>query len=143
MEPIRHIMVATDGSELSLKAAAFGGEMARALGATVSIVMVLDERRVIPEVWGAVDFPGIGGLETISTESARRATEDNALSDGVAKTSSAVGALDSGVEAVVLWGHEADALCDYARDHEVDIIVLGSHAGPASSGQYLVASVFL
>lgn len=127
MEPIKHIMIATDGSELSLKAAAFGGEMARALGATVSIVMVLDERSVIPEVWGAVGLPGIGGLETISTEDARRAIQENALSGGVAKTSSAVGAIDSGVEEVVLWGHEADALCDYARDHEVDMIVLGSH----------------
>jgi nucleotide-binding universal stress UspA family protein len=62
VEPIKHIMIATDGSDLSLKAAAFGGEMARALGATVSIVMVLDERSVIPEVWGAVGLPGIGGL---------------------------------------------------------------------------------
>lgn len=127
MNPVKHIMIATDGSELSLKAAAFGGDLARALGAAVSVVMALEERAVIPQAWGAVGFPGIEGLEAISTEDVRRFIEETTLANEIAKTSSALGTLDAEPEAVVLWGHAADQLCDYAENHGVDMILLGSH----------------
>ena len=127
MTPVKHIMIATDGSELSLKAAAFGGELARALDASVSVVMVLDERSVIPQAWGAVGFPGTEGLEAISTDDVREFMERKALADEVAKTCDAIGRLDTDPEQVLLWGHAANQLCDFAKDNDVDMIVLGSH----------------
>ena len=127
MNPVKHIMVATDGSELSLKAAAFGGELARALGASVSVVMVLDDRSVVPQAWGAVGFPGSGEAEPQSTEDVRRFIEEKALGEEVARTSAAVGELDTAAREVVVWGHEANQVCDYAENNDVDMIVLGSH----------------
>lgn len=127
MNPVKHIMIATDGSEQSLKAAAFAGELARALGATVTIVMVLDERAVIPQAWGAVGFPGLEGLDAISTEDVRRFIEETTQAKEIAETSDALGTLDAAPETVVLWGHAADQICDYAENHGVDMILIGSH----------------
>ncbi len=140
MNPVKHIMIATDGSDLSLKAAAFGGDLARALGATVSVVMVLDERAVIPQAWGAVGFPGSDGMEAISTEDVRRFIEEKALVEEIAKTSRAVGTLDEEIEVATLWGHAADQICDYAKDHSVDMILLGSH-GRAGIKRAILGSV--
>ncbi len=127
MDSVKHIMIATDGSELALKAAAFGGELARSLGAAVTVVMVLDDRAVVPQTWGAVGFPGTEGLEAISTEDVRAFIERKALAEDVEKTCGAAGDLEADPGKVVIWGHEADALCNYAKDNDVDMIVLGSH----------------
>lgn len=127
MNTVKHIMIATDGSDLSLKAAVFGGDLARALGASVSVVMVLDERAVIPQAWGAVGFPGTEALDPISTEDVRRFLEEKALANELEKTAAAVGTLDAEPAKVVLWGHQADQICDFAEDNGADMILLGSH----------------
>jgi nucleotide-binding universal stress UspA family protein len=116
MESIKHILVATDGSELSLKAAALGGTLARALGASVSVVTVIDERMVVAEAWG-----------DISAEDARRKIENRASKQEIKSTVEAVGGLPAPPRAAVLMGHPGDELCDFAKRENVDLIVMSSH----------------
>lgn len=116
MESVEHILIATDGSEPSLRAAAFGGTLARALGASVSIVMVIDEGRVVSDAWAGV-----------STEDARRNIEDRALNEEVKRTAGAAGELPSEPRHAVLMGHVGDQICKFAKENDVDLIVMGSH----------------
>ena len=116
MEPIQHILVATDGSEPSLKAAALGGTLARTLGASVSIVMVIAEDLVVSEAWG-------GG----STEDARRNIESRKSDDEIERTVGAVGDLPAEPATAVLMGHVGDQICNFAKENGVDLIVMGSH----------------
>ena len=59
MASIKHLLVATDGSETALKAAAFAGEVARAFGARVSVLLVHTDELVVSGAWGA------GGVMTV------------------------------------------------------------------------------
>ncbi len=116
MESVQHILIATDGSELSLKAAAFGGTLARAFGASVSIAMVIAEDMVVSEAWGG-----------ISAEDARRNIQQRLWSREIEQTVEAAGELPSEPGKTVLMGHVGDQLSNYARDNGVDLIVMGSH----------------
>ncbi len=116
MVSIKHILIATDGSELSLKAAAFGGTLARALAASVSVVTVIDERMVVAEAWGGT-----------STEDARRSIESKASKQEIQSTVEAVGDLPSPARTAVLMGLPGDELCDFAKRESVDLIVMSSH----------------
>ena len=116
MDSIQHILIATDGSELSLKAAALGGNLARALDASVSIVMVIDEDVVVSEAWGGA-----------SAEDARRNIESRKSEEEIERTVAAVGDLPSTPDTAVLMGHVGDQICTFAREKGVDLIVMGSH----------------
>jgi nucleotide-binding universal stress UspA family protein len=123
----RHILVATDGSETAFKAAKFAGDLARALGATVSIAIVHDEQGVIPDAWNLVGLQTSDGKPLASTEAVRQRVEDHALTTELAKTAEAAGELKNAPKLLNLWGHAADRLCEYAQQHAVDLIVIGSH----------------
>ena len=116
MESVEHILGATDGSELSLKAAALGGTLARALEASVSVVMVIDESSVVAEAWAGT-----------TAEDARRSIESKTSSEEVERTVGALGDLPSRPDTAVLMGHVGDQICDFAKENGVDLIVMGSH----------------
>jgi nucleotide-binding universal stress UspA family protein len=126
MSKIKHILMATDGSELSMRAAAYAGDLARAFDARVTLVIVHDEQAVIPDAWkaGGLDLEG-GSL--ISTEDIRARMEENALANDLAQTANVIGDLATEPDLVNLWGHAADQICDYSAKHDVDLIVIGSH----------------
>lgn len=140
MNDIEHIMIATDGSELAYRAAKFGGNLARALSARVSLVMVHDERAVIPDAWQEVGLQYGIGATPISTEDVRARLERSALENDLAKTASATGNLPTAPALVNLWGHPADQICDYAAANNVDMIVIGSH-GRSGIKQAILGSV--
>lgn len=127
MSKTAHILVATDGSKLSDGAAAYAGELARALDARVSVVIVHDEQAVIADAWSSVGIQPKDGSDVVSTEDIRRRIEQNALESELAETISAIGDLTAEPALVNLWGHPADEICDYAAKHDVDMIVIGSH----------------
>ena len=126
MSTVKHIVVATDGSDLSKRAAAYGGDLARAFDARVTVITVHDEQSVIPAAWNAVGLK-FEGQTSLSTEDVRRQIEENALKNELAETASSIGDISAGTKQVNLWGHPADQICDYAADHDADMIVMGSH----------------
>jgi len=139
MSEIRHILIATDGSDTSLKAAAFGGDMARALDTSVSLIMVHNEQSVIPEAWKAVGLEFKDG-SALSTDDIRGQIEADALAGDLAQSVSALGEVPTAPDLVNLWGHAADEICDYAAQHDVDMIVIGSH-GRSGIKEALLGSV--
>ena len=139
MSKTNHILIATDGSELSKKAAAYAGDLARAFDARVTLVIVHDEQAVIPNAWNVVGRKLEDGT-SVSTEDIRRRIEENALAIDLAQTASVVGDLSSEPVLVNLWGHAADQICDYSAAHDVDTIVIGSH-GRSGIKEALLGSV--
>lgn len=124
MTNVRHILVPTDGSDGALKAAAFAGDLARPLGARVSVLMVQDERSVVAEAWNAVADPS---AEEGAVASVRQSMEKSAYEQELATTKSAVGEISGEIDVTQTWGHPAMAICEFAEKHSVDLIVMGSH----------------
>lgn len=121
----KHILVCIDFSERSTAALAEIGEYARATGSKVTLLHVSDPHAFIPPQ---------SVLEPRSTtdETAHR-TELESLRDAH---------LD-GVEvdlAIVEDHAPARAICDYATEHDVDLIVVGSH-GRGGMERWLIGSV--
>lgn len=121
MNSISHLLVPTDGSEDACKAAAFAGDLARTLKARVSVLLtILPEEAVLPNAWGAVG-------NTMSVEEIRNKMEKQARETELPKTLQSLGDLDVEPELIISWGHPADEINRLANEHEVDLIVIGSH----------------
>ncbi len=130
----KHILVPTDGSEDSENAARFAGELARSFDARVTVLLVQDDRMLVPEAWGMA--AGAHG----SVEEARAGLEANAEANELARTKQAAGDVPGGVAAVQTWGHAATEICSYAEANEADMIVIGSH-GRSGVKRLLLGSV--
>jgi nucleotide-binding universal stress UspA family protein len=121
MIALKHVLVATDFSEASDAALRYGRELARAFGATLHVVHVVEDISgrladlpSVPDVY--VDY---GRWRQDALETAER--ELNArLSDEDRRQVGATAA------AVVARATPA-AILAYARDHHVDLIVAGTH----------------
>ena len=131
MTQIRHLLVPTDGSEGSTKAATFAGDLARALGAKITVLYVQDERSIVSEAWNAALGSPASDETKASLGAARATMEAHAKHVELADTRSAVGELSPEPVLEQSWGHPADEICRYADDHEVDLIVMGSHGRSA------------
>ncbi len=111
---MRHIMVATDGSKGADRALDFAMEMAKGLGARLSVLTVAgdlpaDEMKKLHsaegDVWGALD--------SMSRQILRHATE-RARQIGVSITKSHAA-----------WGDPAEAIIDAIGRDSVDMVVVG------------------
>ena len=91
---IKHILIPTDGSELSIEAAAFGGELARALGARTSVISVLDDETLVAAAWGSTGGPYGTPVGDMSIETTRQQMEKHALEQVLPKTAEALGDVD-------------------------------------------------
>ena len=130
----KHILVPTDGSDDSKNAAAFAGELARTFDARVSVLLVQDDRLLVPEAWGMA--AGAQG----SVEEARAEFEARGKENELAKTKEAVGDVPTGIAVAQLWGHAPTEICQYAEANDVDLIVIGSH-GRSGIKRLLLGSV--
>ena len=135
----KHILVATDGSDGSRKAAAVAGELATALNARVTVVFVHNEDVILASAWGA-GLPGGPAPAAMSIDQVRDSLEQRARDNELAETVSALGIPEQSVESVLLWGHPADEISKYARGNDVDLIVIGSH-GRSGIREALLGSV--
>ena len=131
MAEINHVLVPTDGSADACKAAAYAGDLARALGARVSVLVVQSEDLIVPQTWGA------GGM---SVEEVRGKLEHEARDKELPATVQALGKLEPAVEQHAIWGHPAEEICRFAAEHNVDLIIMGSH-GRSGLGRMLLGSV--
>jgi len=122
MTKLKHLLVPTDGSEHSLKAASLAGDLARLLDAQLTILLVQDEQAVLSKAWGG-DTDSAQG----SAEDARLTIEQSSIEHELNDTSAAAGAVSAGLNVVQIWGQAAQDICRYAKENQVDLIVMGSH----------------
>ena len=140
MSKPQHLLVASDGSPDSLKAAALAGELARALEAKVTLLAVQSEDDVLPHAWAAGNYPDAPASNSIPTEDIRKMLKSRILEVELPHVAEALGQVPDQPELVHRWGHPASEICDYADEHGVDLIVVGSH-GRTGIKRVLLGSV--
>lgn len=130
MIALKHVLVATDFSEPSQVALAYGRSLARTFGATLHILHVVESLNATAGVeYFAASLPGVQA----SLENAARNRLDGLLS------------VDETVElraqkAVRTWGSPAPAIIEYAEQTQIDLIVMGTHGRNALT-RFLMGSV--
>lgn len=140
MTKLQHILIPIDGSEGSLKAASFGGSLASLLNAQLTVLLVQDERSVVAKAWNTP--AGLSNIESPhgSAEDARAAIEQAGLEHELTDARAAIGDVPAGINVAQIWGHPARDICEYAKEHDVDMIVMGSH-GRTGLKKLLLGSV--
>lgn len=117
----KHILIATDGSELATKALDHGLALAKSAGAKATVVTVT-------EMWSAMDIAHevrqgkpdpIGHFEDIAAAAAKH------ILDGAARLASARGVACNYVH--VKDQHPAEGIIDAAKENGCDLIVMASH----------------
>ena len=121
----KHILACIDFSEQSTLALAEVGEYARANGSKVTLIHIADPQAFIPPQ--AVLEPPTA-TDTKEHE-ARLASLRDAQLGGIEVTL-----------AVIEDHAAARAICDYARERDIDLIVVGSH-GRGGMERWLIGSV--
>ena len=117
----RHILVPTDGSNLSRKAIKTAARLARALGARITAIYVVPEG--VPTLFSGEKLYGSGVLSRQYKELVR----------SQAKKALAVVEIEAGIAGVAyssvqaLAGHPWDAITGDARSRHCDLIVMASH----------------
>ena len=119
----QRIMIATDGSELGKKAVVTGIDIARLSGAKVYVVT--------PVAYTARDLGWVrASMENFRAEG-KRAT---AFVEDIAK------AANVEVESVILEGHPAEEIVEFAEHNGMDLIVMGT-LGKTGFDRFLLGSV--
>ena len=121
----KHILACVDFSEYSTRALVEVGEYARANGSKVTLIHISDPQGFIPPQ--AIVEPAAASHET-AHEDALATLRDQHLADVE-------------VEIAVLADHApAKAICEYAEERGVDLIIVGSH-GRGGMERWLIGSV--
>lgn len=114
---VRHILVPTDGSEITAKAVQAAIDLARPLGATLTTISVKEP----------FPYSAISEMQPVPPQEFFDAQERIASSrvKAVVKTAEATGLSCAAytVEAVHPW----EAIVEQAKTHECDLIVMASH----------------
>jgi nucleotide-binding universal stress UspA family protein len=113
----KHILIATDGSELAAKAVTTGLELAKRIGAKVTAVSA-------SEPWTAI-LMGDPGTTFPIIEYERMAAENAA--NILQTVSSAAKAAGVACETVHVMNYPAEAIIDTAKSKGCDLIVMASH----------------
>ncbi|TIO47825.1 MAG: universal stress protein [Mesorhizobium sp.] len=130
----KHILIATDGSELAGKGVAHGLELAKGLGATVTFVHVTEPFPAL--AWGGAMAGYVVGDELVYYEESARKYAREVLE----KCKTDADAL--GVSAKVLHIENktpAEAILDTAGAESCDLIVMASH-GRRGLGRLVLGS---
>jgi len=136
---ISKILLATDGSEGAFHAAKFAATIAQSLGAKVIILTVHDDDVLMLHAMGPAVWPAAVPDASLNVEEIKSATEKKAIETTLADTKAALGSL-ADIEVDQIWGHTAEAICDYAGEKSVDLIVIGSR-GRSVFARLLLGSV--
>lgn len=140
MSTLKHILLPTDGSEGARKAAAFTGQLARGLGARVTVLTVHSDDIFLPDVWGPGEWPIASPYAGMTVDELRAMIEARSNEKELPATLAALGELPTSVSQVQRWGHAAETICAYAVDNAVDLIVIGSH-GRSGLARLLMGSI--
>lgn len=126
-ELYKKILIATDGSENTKKAVKYGIELARIADADVRAVYVLDAGAFAALPMDAA-WESMYGLLRSEGDEALGYVEEMGRQFGVP------------VERIVLDGHPAHEIVDYARENAIDLIVMGT-LGRTGLDRILLGSV--
>lgn len=126
-ELYKKILIATDGSANTRRAVKYGIELARVAGADVCAVYVLDTS-VFASMPMDAAWESMYELLRAEGNEALKYVEDKGGQSGVS------------VESVVLDGHPAHEIVDYANENEIDLIVMGT-LGKTGLDRILLGSV--
>jgi nucleotide-binding universal stress UspA family protein len=116
----KHILIATDGSELATKALGYGLALAQCFGARVTIVTVTEQ-------WSAFDMAQearehradpIGQFEAVAAAAAKR------ILDGALERGKTLGVACDAIH--VKDQYPAEGIIGIVQDRECDLIVMGS-----------------
>lgn len=123
------ILVPTDGSERSDRAADHALEIARQFGSDLHAIHVLDNQ-------------GTGGaartLRELSPDSSeRRERAGEELIDAIVERAQEA---DLDTHSEVLHGEPADVITEYAETNDIDLVVLGAR-GRSAVGKFLLGNV--
>ncbi len=110
---VHHVCVCIDGSPVSERILPHGLAMARAFGAALTVLHVLEPQR-----------PNDRPTSTDLLEWEMRRTDARRHLDGI---STEYGSAELPVEAELLEGRAAEEICGWATSHHVDLTVLCSH----------------
>ena len=125
----KRILIATDGSDKSKAAAEEGMELAKALGAQVIALNVVNEVIIASAVRQL-------GSERKDVETRLKTAGDKAVEE-----LKAMGAkIGVSVDAIVRIGAPANAIIDTSGAEKADLIVIGSH-GESGATKLLIGSV--
>ncbi|OHV86454.1 universal stress protein [Mesorhizobium sp. ORS 3428] len=130
----KHLLIATDGSELAEKGVAHGLELARGLGAAVTFVTVSEPFPAL--AWGGAMAGYVAADELTNYEESARKYAGEVL-DRCTASADALG-----VRAKVLHVENrapAEAILDTARAEGCDLIVMASH-GRRGLGRLMLGS---
>jgi nucleotide-binding universal stress UspA family protein len=111
--PLRKIMVATDGSEPSMRAAEMAVEMAHHYGAELLAVHVVDEE-VLREFSRALSRDEEQARQTLAADAEKYLREIRALAEQKVR-----------ITTTVEYGTPHEALLRIAQNEKVDLIVMG------------------
>ena len=129
MVALKNILVATDFSEPSGVALSYGRDMARSYHARLHVLHVVED--VMMRYNSEVGF-AVPQLQDELEEAARRDLQA-LITDDDRQTLSLLPVIETGVNI-------AEAIVRYAREHEIDLIVTGTHGrGPVK--HFLMGSV--
>jgi nucleotide-binding universal stress UspA family protein len=113
----KHILIATDGSELAAKAVTTGIDLAKRLGAKVTALTASEPGTAMMMGDPGSAFPIIE-YEKLASENAARILK---TVDAAAKAAGVV------CETVYVMSYPADAIIDTAKTKGCDLIVMSSH----------------
>ncbi len=125
----KRILIATDGSDKSRKAAEEGVELAKALGAQVIALNVVNEVIIASAVRQL-------GSDRKDVEDRLKAAGQKAVDDIKAMA----GKAGVPVDTIVRIGAPANAVIDVAGAEKADLIIMGSH-GESGAAKLLIGSV--
>lgn len=111
----RHILVPTDFSDAANAARAYAMVLAEAFGATLHILHVVPDPHAMG--WGA-DAVFLSELMERNERSARAEIEATLTAEERARFRAVL---------AVATGVPVNHIIEYARDHEIDLIVMGTH----------------
>ena len=131
MIALKKILVATDFSEPSDAALAYGRELARTFGASLTVLHIADN--ILTRAYGAEGVVLVDRDLQREIETSAQRQVDALLFDEDRKMLGAVGL-------VITSNSPSAAIVTYARDASIDLIVMGTH-GRGAIAQLLMGSV--
>jgi len=120
--PPRKLLVPIDGSPGAQRATAHAGDLVRVHSPDLYQLSVLSE---IPPL---TDYEYLSAIE--------QQMNDPAKDPAFTEAKKALGAVTQ-VEDKIIWGQPAEMICDYAKQHDIDQIVIGSRGRSAFSALLL------
>jgi nucleotide-binding universal stress UspA family protein len=131
MIALKKILVATDFSEPSDAALAYGRELARTFGASLTVLHVVDN--ILTRAYGTEGVVLVDPELQREIETSAQRQVDSLLFDEDRKALGAVGV-------VITSNAPSAAIVTYAHDAAIDLIVMGTH-GRGAIAQILMGSV--